>query len=171
MKITPLDVGSHRFPKKWRGYDMRDVEIFLEMVSQEMEEIIQENQFLSEELRRKSSELSEFKEKEQLLKDAMITAQRVAEDMKAHMEKEAQVVVARAELEADQIVAKAHERLMGLQAEIREMKEERIRLREEMRGVLKTYNALLDAGEVRAEEEDRQAYESTIRVMPKVAHK
>jgi len=73
MKITPLDVGNHRFPRRWRGYDPGEVDIFLEMVGQEMEEIIQENRYLTEELKKKSAQLSEFKEKEQVLKETMIT--------------------------------------------------------------------------------------------------
>ena len=48
MKITPLDVGNHRFPKRWRGYDPVEVDIFLEMVGQEMEEIDFVNAVLEE---------------------------------------------------------------------------------------------------------------------------
>lgn len=166
MKITPLDVGNHRFPRRWRGYDPREVDIFLEMVSQEMEEIIQENHFLSEELKRKSGELLELKEKERLLKDTMITAQKVAEDMKNNMVKEAQVILAQAELEGEQIVRRAYERVMQIQDEIRQLKEERLRFREELRSVIRTYQTLLEAGEEKSKQDDSAGIENTVRVMP-----
>lgn len=166
MKITPLDVGNHRFPGRWRGYDPREVDIFLEMVSQEMEEVIQENRFLTEELKRKSGELTEFKEKERLLKDTMITAQRVAEDMKSNVVKEAQVVLAQAELEGDQIIRRAYERMVQLQDDIQDLKEERLRFREELRSLIRTYQTLLAAGEEKSREDDAGAMESNLRVMP-----
>ena len=165
MRISPLDVGNRRFPKKWRGYDQREVDLFLESISQELEEIIQENHFLAEELKRKSSDLSDFKEKESILKETMITAQKVADDMRNNMVKEAQVILAQAELEGDQIICHAHERVMALQQEIQGLKEERIRLREEMRGQLRTYMSLLEAGEAKAAVEDAESIENNLRLM------
>lgn len=165
MRISPLDVGNRRFPKKWRGYDQREVDLFLESVSQELEEIIQENHFLSEELKRKSSELGDYKEKEVILKETMVTAQKVADDMRNNMVKEAQVILAQAELEGDQIICKAHERVMALQQEIQGLKEERIRLREELRASLRTYTSLLELDETKAKVEDESAIENNLRLM------
>lgn len=165
MKITPLDVGNHRFPSRWKGYDPGEVDIFLEMVSQEMEQIIQENQFLSEELKRKTTTLADYREKEQILKDTMITAQKVAEDMKNNMVKEAQAIVAHAELEADAIIRKAHERLISIQEEIQELKEQRIRFREEVRSVIKTHLGILES-ETEKPASEEEGIETNLRVMP-----
>ncbi len=165
MKITPLDVGNHRFPQRLRGYDPKEVEIFLEMVSQEMEELVQENRFLTEEFKRTSADLSELKEKENLLKDAMITAQRMSEDMKNNMVKEAQAIVAQAELESDSILRRAHERVIDIQDDIQELKEQRLRAREEVRSTLRTHLALLEAGEVKEAEELGEASEGNLMIM------
>ena len=170
MKITPIDVGNHRFPSRWKGYDPREVDIFLEMVSQEMDELISENRFLTEDLKKKSTELSDYKEKEQILKETMITAQRVADDMKNNMVKEAQAIVAQAELERDGIIRRAQERVIELQEEIEGLKDDRIRFREELRHLLRTYLALLESGERRAVDEDAEA-DTNLRVMPARARK
>ncbi len=171
MKITPLDVGNHRFPKRFRGYDRREVDIFLEMISQEMEELIQENQYLAEEMKKRTQQLNELKEKEQLLQESMLTAQKMSDDMKNNMLKEAQVVVAQAELEAEQIINKGRERLVRIQDDIMDLKAERTRLREELRSVIRTYGSLLEAGEERDKEEDEDGIESTLRVMPTISNK
>jgi len=171
MKITPLDVGNHRFPKKFRGYDRREVDIFLEMVSQEMEELIQENQYLAEEMKKRTQQLNELKEKEHLLQESMLTAQKMSDDMKDNMLKEAQVVVAQAELEAEQIINKGRQRLVQIQDDIMDLKAERTRLREELRSVLRTYTSLLEAGEEKEKDEDEEGIESTLRVMPTVSNK
>lgn len=164
MKITPLDVGNRRFPAKWRGYDQREVDLFLETVSQELEEYIQENHYLAEELRRKSADLSDYKEKETILKETILTAQKVADDMRNNMVKEAQVILAQAELEGDQIIRRAHERVMELQEEIQDLKEDRMRMREELRALLRTYTNLLEAGEDKTRAEDAAA-DTNLRVM------
>jgi len=166
MKITPLDIGSHRFPRCFRGFDPKEVELFLEMVRQEMEDLVQENRFLSDELRRKSHDLSELKEQERLLKDAMLTAQKVSDEMKSNLLKEAQLVIAQAEMEADHIIRQAHDRVLHLQDEVRALKDERVRLREELRCVLRTYSGLLDAGESKSLDGDAHGIENTLRVMP-----
>ncbi len=165
MKITPLDVGNHRFPKRWRGYDQSEVDVFLEMVRQEMEEIIQENTYLTEELKKKSASLSEYRQNEQLLKDSMINAQRISEDMKNSMVKEAQAILAQAELEAEAIIHKAHERVIQLQEDVQDLKEQRVRAREELRSVLNTHMALIEVGLDRVEEEREAREDSNLRVL------
>jgi cell division initiation protein len=167
MKITPLDVGRHRFPMKWRGYDPREVEIFLEMVAQEMEELVHENKYLTEDMKRKNAELAEHKEKERLLKDAMVSAQKMAREMKAKMLKEAQVVIAEAEVEADQAVQRALNRVTEIKDEIRELKEDRIRAREELRSLINTYKSLLEAGEEEEKSEESTEIESVLCLMPR----
>lgn len=171
MRISPLDVGNRRFPKRWRGYAQPEVDLFLETVSQELEEIVQENHFLAEELRRKSTELSDFQEKEQILKETMITAQKVADDMRNNMVKEAQVILAQAELEGDQIIRGAHDRVIQLQEEIQGLKQERIRLTEELRAVLRTYLAMLEAGDDRRRQDDAAVIANNLRIMAPGARK
>ena len=43
MKITPLEIKRQQFKKTMRGYDTVEVETFLEMVSNDMEDLIREN--------------------------------------------------------------------------------------------------------------------------------
>ena len=43
MKITPLEIKNQQFKKSMRGYDHIEVESFLEMVSNEVEDLIREN--------------------------------------------------------------------------------------------------------------------------------
>lgn len=144
MKITPLDIQNHRFRKIFRGYDGHEVEIFLEMVANELEGLIKENKYLEKELSRRNTELIEYREREQALKDTMITAQRIAQDMKQNVAKEAQIILSEAELEADRIIKKAHERAVSLQDEINELKRQRMQAESDLRAVLTTHLKLLD---------------------------
>jgi cell division initiation protein len=164
MKITPLDIQNHRFKKTLRGYDRQEVEIFLEMVAGEYENLIKENNYLGEELSRKKTELAEYREREQTLKDTMITAQRIAQDMKQNVAKEAQIILSEAEMEADRIIKKAHERVISLQDEISDLKRQRLRAEEDLRGMLTTHLKLLDIAS--EEEAETAATEDKVSLMP-----
>jgi len=37
MKITPLDINNQKFRTKFRGFDVRDVDDFLQAVAEELE--------------------------------------------------------------------------------------------------------------------------------------
>ncbi len=164
MKITPLDIQNHRFRKSLRGYDRQEVEIFLEMVSSELENLIKENNYLEDELSRKSTELVEYREREQTLKDTMITAQRIAQDMRQNVAKEAQIILSEAELEADRIIKKAHERVISLQEEINDFKKQRLQAESELRSLLTTHLKLLDIA--RETEEETAAIEEKVALLP-----
>ena len=164
MKMTPLDIQNHRFRKTFRGYDGHEVEIFLEMVASELESLIKENSYLDEELSRKNSELVDYREREAALKDTMITAQRIAQDMKQNVAKEAQIILSEAELEADKIIKNAHERVIRLQEDINDLKKQRMQAESELRSLLQTHLKLLDIAS--EDERDIAELEDKISLMP-----
>ena len=103
MRLSPLDIQSQQFRTRIRGYDTREVENFLELVASEFEEMIRENGKLKEKLAKLTSQLDELKQREQTLKDTMMTAQKVTEDMKTVARKEADTILAQAELKAERM--------------------------------------------------------------------
>ncbi len=66
--------------------------------------LMQENQSLRDELTRQQNDLSEFKKREQLLKDTLINAQQVIETMKVNAQKEAEIIIHEAEIKAEKIL-------------------------------------------------------------------
>ena len=156
MKLTPMEISGKRFKKRFRGADVEEVNEYLEMVSSELEELIRQNRYLEEELGRKNSDLTDFKSREQTLKDTLILAQKLARDMKNNMAKEAQIILSEAEIEAEKIVRSAHDRALGLEEEIRELRHERLKLIEELRSILNTHAKLLEVEEESARAKEAQ---------------
>ncbi len=170
MKLTPLEISAKRFKKRLRGFDPAEVIAFLEVVASEMEDLIRENRYLEEELTRKTQELAEYKSREQTLKDTLIMAQKMAQDMKNNMVKEAQVVLSEAELEAEKIIRQAQERAIELEEELRELKNQRTRLIEELRSILNTHLKMLQAVEESARKKDEEDSKLT-RISPRARTK
>lgn len=143
MKITPLDLQQYEFRKKWNGLDPDDVKGFLELVRVEMEELLRENHALKDELKRTVQRLAEFKEREQTLKDTLLTAQRLCDDLKAQAGKEAETIVAAAEVKAQDIVQQAAQRANKLQGEIRELRRQKVQFEENLKSQLLSHMKML----------------------------
>lgn len=160
MKITPLDLQQYVFRKKFNGLDAEDVRGFLELVRVEMEELLRENNGLKDELKRTVQRLSEFKEREQMLKDTLLTAQRLTDGMKSQASKEAETVIAGAEVKGQEIIQQAAQRATKLQAEIRELRRQKIQFEENFKSQLISHMKLLGIDEEKQSDlfEDKVAF-------------
>lgn len=145
MKLTPLDIQQHRFRSSVWGFEPKEVDAFLDVIAKEMEDLSRSNRALTEEVQRKESELRQFREREKNLKETMITATRVTEDIKVNARKEAEIVVAQAETKAEQIVQHAHMRLVRVMEDLDELKRQKTQFEETLRSMVQTHLKLLDA--------------------------
>jgi len=162
MKLTPLDILQRRFAKRWRGLDPGEVKDFLEVVSSELEEVIRENRFLEEELKKTHQNLAAYRAREDTLKETMITAQKVTKDMKENVKREAEIIIGEAHLEAERIVGQARIRASELAEEASSLRRQRIQFESELKGVIETHLKMLDACRDR---EDLGARETNIKYL------
>ncbi|MBN1959573.1 MAG: DivIVA domain-containing protein [Deltaproteobacteria bacterium] len=165
MKLTPLDIQQQQFRKVFRGCDHREVQSFLDVVSQQMGELVRENIELKSEARRFLHELEEHRDREATLREAMMTAQKAIEDIREQARKEAEVIIGEAEGRAEKIVHSAHARVTKVIEEINELKRQRVRAIEELRGVLQTHVRLLELHDHESHQETQQA---TVTVLDRV---
>jgi cell division initiation protein len=143
-KITAVDVQKHEFPTVRKGYDAATVRAFLSALSEELEELVRENSELSHRARRLEEENSEHREREMILKETLLTAQRVSEEMKANARKEAEVIVRQAELSGRELTAEALRQSAKIERAMREMKLQRANLRLKLKSMLEMFQAVLD---------------------------
>src|SRR3989442_2836226 len=90
-----------------RGFDPEEVRSFLNLVSGEFERLVIENNALKEELAQIKAGLADYKERERILKDTLVTAQKLAEDINEEGRKETQLVGKEAEIRAVQLLDQA----------------------------------------------------------------
>ena len=108
MRISPLDIQQQQFKvKTFRGLDPEDVDAFLQTVAGEMEGLIRENSLMKEEQSQHSRVMLDMAEKERELRDTLLSAQRVIEEMKTNARKEAELIVSEAEIKGERIIADA----------------------------------------------------------------
>lgn len=148
MKITPLDIQQQQFKGKMLGgLDPDDVDAFLQTVSAEMENLVRDNNELKEQQSRQTRDMLDMAEKEKDLRETMLAAQRIIEDMKANAQKEASLIVSEAELKAERIVADAERQLGELKARIEEVRRQKIQFEMSMKALLDSFARQLSGDE------------------------
>ena len=143
MKITPIDIRQQQFGRSLRGLDAREVDSFLNLVSDELETLQRENNRFKEELARTMRIVEEHRERERTLKETMITAQRITDDIKEGARKEAEIIISRAEIQAEKIIHAANDRLIKVIEDINEMKRQREQLRVGLSNLVESHRKLL----------------------------
>jgi cell division initiation protein len=144
LRITPLDIRNHAFPRSLGGYSREEVDAFLEMVSDDYEALIRESESLREQVIRLEVHVEDLSSNEAMLQKTLTTAQRLSDDLKNTAIKEAEVMLGEAEIKAEKVLDAAHRRSTQLAGDIREMKHLRTRLAASVRSTIETHLGLLD---------------------------
>jgi cell division initiation protein len=118
MNVSPLDLRQQRFKSSIRGFDKVEVTAFLSAVADDYEQALRETDKLRQDVVRMEAIINEHREHERTLKVTLITAQRLADEIKSQAELEAQRVQRDAEGRAALMLDKAQARLEDIQREI-----------------------------------------------------
>ena len=122
LRYTPLDLRQRRFDTVFRGFDRQQVATFLSEVADDYEQALQQLDLLQQELLQLENFLHEYKQREDNLRNTLMTAQKLADEIRDTAQKEARIVTREAEARADMLLEKAHARLEDVEREISEMR-------------------------------------------------
>ncbi len=143
MKISPIDIRESRFKTAFRGYDRKDVEAFLTMVARDFENLLMENNELRETIKQLTNQIEEYKTRESSLREAVIAAQKVANEMKEAAKKEADIILSKAEFQAERIIDNANRRVTELMKDISELKRQKVEFISRLQMLLEGHQKLL----------------------------
>jgi cell division initiation protein len=146
-KVTPAEIRQRQFATGWRGLNAAEVTAFLEEVADAYAALMQKIEALRADLGRQAAELSDFKRREELLKDTLINAQQVIESMKANAQKEGEILIHEAELKAEKILQEAFTRQGKIRNDIDELKRLKATFVAQMRGIVDSHQRLIAESE------------------------
>jgi cell division initiation protein len=122
MRIAPLDLRQPRFKTGMRGFDKTEVVAFLTEAADDYEHALREIDRLRQDLMRMESVLVEHRERENNLRNTLLTAQRLSDEVKTSAQNEAKMIVREAQGRADLLLQKAQARLEEVERDINEMR-------------------------------------------------
>jgi cell division initiation protein len=144
MGVTPLVVRQKEFTTRFRGFDVQEVDGFLDDISKELEFQSRTIEEIKKENHRLNLENQGYRKRENSMKTAMIQSQKVLDQMKDNAKKEAQLTIANAGVEAEKLLNRAHKRLSQLHSDILELKRQRIQLEMQISAVLASHSKMLE---------------------------
>ena len=145
MKLTPIDVKSQHFNVSWKGYNQKEVRDFLEIVSADQEEITHETNELRDDLKRIKGELTEHVEREKMLRETMLTAQRMTKEIEERASKQAEILLTGAELKGEKIIDAAHRRAATIMEQISDLRRQRSSVEAALRATLQSHLKMIDS--------------------------
>jgi cell division initiation protein len=153
MKLTPTDIQRQSFSSRFRGFDRDEVMAFLAAVAEEMATLQREQAETEQQLRHLELIVNEHREREGILKNTLLTAQKASEDIREAARKEAETIVKQADLQGDRLLDLAQNRAHEVERGILELRGHRAALRTDIRALITRLTHLLDLQE-EAEVED-----------------
>ncbi len=154
VPLTPAEIIHWQFRRRLLGYSVKDVKAFVQQVSETVAQLMEENQSLKEERERLLERLQVYQAIEQQLQNALIVAEKTANDIKRQAQKEAELIIAQARQEAEQIRADARSQYQAELEKVERLRQLQARLVAEMRHLLLSYLELLEKEEAKVGKDD-----------------
>ena len=144
MNVSPLDLRQQRFRSAFRGFDKVEVTAFLAAVAEDYEQALRDTDKMRQDMLRMEAIINEHRESEKTLKTTLITAQKLADEIKAHAEHEAQRIMREAEGRTELLLDNAQARLDAVQREIDSLKLKRKDVETSIEATIQTLRHTLD---------------------------
>ena len=156
MNLTPLDIQQQKFKTRIRGFDVREVDAFLEQVANVFESLHRTHKGMQEEVRRLEIEIQGYRKREETFKRALLNSQKVLDQMKDNARKSAELIIAEAEVKAEKILNNAHNRLAQLHEDISELKPQRTQIEVQIGSIVEAHSKLLELSKEGAKTMDEE---------------
>ena len=105
--ITPADIQNKEFTKGFRGYDEEEVDMFLDLITLDLEKLMKENLNLKAQIATLKKDQDSIGGSDLTVKETLETAKRIMDDLAVSSEKRAKVLVENAEMDAAIIIKDA----------------------------------------------------------------
>ena len=148
MTVNRIDLLNRSFARALRGYDPEEVDNFLQDAADTMAQLGDERVRLGNRVTQLEARLSEYAERENVLREALLSSQRMSEDMKAAAQKEAQLIIESAHNRAESLINQANMRLARILEEISEARKLKAQFEFKVRSVIEGHLKLLELGQL-----------------------
>lgn len=152
MTITPNEIINKEFKKVFRGYDIDEVDEFLEELSEDYEKIYKENLNLKEKIEALNEKISHYANLESTLQNTLLLAQSAADQAKENSKKEAEIIIKNAQETANDLIKKAEQRVLEINKEYEILKNEYNMFKGRFRALLESELENIDKDYVRKED-------------------
>lgn len=157
MKLSSIDIQRQKFQVKLKGYDQDEVHNFLLSLSEQMEDLIRQNEQYRQEMDRLKDILGDYEERDKILKNTLVTAQKTSETLTNNATKEAELIVREAEFKASKIMEHAQQQVLRIQKDMLDLRLQRKALQDKIQTSIQIMQKMLEY-----QKEDEKAAEKVM---------
>lgn len=121
---TPIELENLEFKSAPLGYNKNEVDDFVEAISEDYEKLYKENIALKDKNNLLADAIKEYKAMETALRDTVVSAHSISDDIKKNAYKEAENIIIEAKNKADEMKNEAVKVLTEAEAKANELKQE-----------------------------------------------
>lgn len=154
MAVSRIDILNHSLPRAFRGYATVEVDRLLQDASDALARQSDEKVALLNRVAQLEASLADHLQREAAMREALVAAQRMGEDIRAQAQKEAQLILEAARAKAENILNQGNMRLARIMEDINEAQKLKARFEMKVRAIAEHHLKLLD---MEKQEEERLA--------------
>jgi cell division initiation protein len=166
MTVSKIDLLNKQFSRSMFGYSRMEVDQFM----LELAEVIGDTADAQKDMRKKiirlDKALKEYRQRDETLRDTLVSTQKMVDDLKVTASKEAQLILDEARAKADATVQKGHSRLAQIHEEIEALKRTRTQFEIQLKGLLNSHLEMLEMSN--PERDKVEEMESKLKYLKKV---
>jgi cell division initiation protein len=145
VTATPLDLRTQQFKTSIRGFDRREVSEFVASLATRYDEALRDADRLRDDLGRTQALVEEHREQERNLRATLMTAQKLADEIRLTAEQESQRIIGDAQAKAAALVQGTAPGLEALAREVAALRARREQTAADMASTVAALQATLDA--------------------------
>ncbi|MDX1765203.1 MAG: DivIVA domain-containing protein [bacterium] len=144
VNLSPLDIRKKQFAKAVRGYEIKEVDMFLELMTAELEGMVRKKDEYRRLIDLKDSEIKEVKERETSMRKTLENLQQILTDERSRAEEKGKHIIRQAEVKASEIIMEAKEEQVSLQHEINQLRRMRREFLAKVGSLVDSYKKIVD---------------------------
>jgi|APHig6443717817_1056837.scaffolds.fasta_scaffold279088_1 cell division initiation protein len=145
MTISKIDLLNRKFTKRVWGYAPEEVDQLMAEVAEMLGVVAEERKNLIKKVKRMEVSVDEFRQRDETLRDTLMSTQKMVDDIKGGAQREAQLILDEARSKAENMVQQGHNRLAQLYEDIENLKRQRSQFEIQLRGLLETHLRVLES--------------------------
>ena len=143
-RMTAMDIQNQEFRTRMRGFDPEEVQLFLRAAADEVERLNLQNAELREKNGRMRESVDEYRQRERTLQETLVTAQKMAQELKERSRGEAEHILRDARHKAERVLQDSQDQLARIEAEVRHCKLERDLFERRLRSTIEEHLSLIE---------------------------
>ena len=152
MNLSPLMIKKQEFEKSMRGYNVEEVQQFLNKISSEIEKLIGKNKELEDEVEKLNLQIEKLQKSENQLRENIQKTKETSAQALESAKKQSTLIIKESEVKASQMIQHAEEKVSALQNAVLTLREEKDLIIARLKAIVSTQSNLLegkvkDAGE------------------------